>query len=425
MGGDGKGGWKGGGGGQKRKYWESTGRRHAFKILCPESLINGIMGKGGARKDQLQEETYCRLVFSNREEYFPGTRYRVLCIYGDDPGSIGAVLERVIDRIIECGDHEQRGSHWAEGDFTGKETGEYVLRALISVRMSGAVIGTKGSNIQAIRDENRAKIFIEKNILHGHQMMRVIATPDGLRSATARLNECVQTENEGEEFQQWAAVKTFPDEEGSSYGKGKAAGGKGSGKLIWKGGGGGGDHGNAQPHRGGVGGAGQEPRWQEHSGGKGANGFVAPVPPDDIQGILQALSTTVHDYPSGALDLEYTITCEMPSLKVPSLIGESDEHVDSVMEATGTRISFEDTGNSEDGQQTLFVHGPLLRAYRAHALMMKRYHDAAAEEAAAQEAEAEAEAPSVEDMKDQIAQLQKQLAMAQGQTGGKGKGKKA
>lgn len=427
MGGDGKGGcWKGGG--QKRKHQgdQSSGRKHAFKILCPDALITSVMGKGGVRKDQIQEETSCKLVFSNRDEFFPGTHFRTLCIYGDEPGAILSVIDKVIDHIIECGEHEQRNSHWGDGDFTGKESGEFALRSLISSRMSGAIIGSKGSNIQAIRDENNAKIFIEKQSFSGHYMMRVIATPDGLRSALARLNDCVQSETEGEDFVQWAPVRHFSEEDaGGGKGKGKEVA-KGSGKVPRKGGAAGGEQGHVQPNYGKVATATpalpQGGSWQAPSGAEAANGHADAELPEVDQGVLQALSATISEFPAGALEMEYTLSCEMPSQKVPHLLGENDEHVDSVMESTGTRVAFEDATGSEDGQQTLTINGPLLRVYRAHALMMRRYHEAEAAEAAR---EAEAAEPSVQQLQEQVQQLQKQLMMMQQSTmGGKGKGKK-
>jgi len=421
MGGDGgREGWRGGG--QKRKHWgdQTGGHRHAFKVLCPEPLITSIMGPRGTTKDQIQEETGCRLLFSNRDECYPGTRYRALCIYGDEPGAITSVLERVVDRIVECGEHEQRSPQRGEGDFTGRAGGEYVLRALITGRMSGAVIGPRGSHIQSVRDDCSARVFIEKANFNGHLMMRVIAAVDGLRSALARINECVQKETDGDDFQEWAAIRAFADD-GGSPGKAKGAR-KGGGKGGWRGGKSGSD-GGGEPDSGS-----RARRGLRDSSGEAPNGDVdADLPGVDL-GTLEALSATALEFPSGTLEMEYSLACEMPSQKVPLLIGEDGEHIDGVREATGACVRFEDIHGPEDGQQRLLIQGPLLRVYWAHALMMKRYHDLDAEAAR------EAEEPTVKQLQEQVADLQKQLAQVQSQVavttasgggrGGKGKGRR-
>jgi len=410
MGGDGRrDGWKGGGG-QKRKYGSDLtgGRRHVFKILCPESLITSVMGPRGATKDQIQEETSCKLVFSNRDEYFPGTHYRTLCIYSDEPEAIVSVLDRVVDRLVECGEHERLSSR-GEGDFRGKESGEYVVRALISGKMSGAVIGTKGSNVQAIRHENNARVFIEKPQYNGHQMMRVIAVPEGLRTALARINECIQTETDNDDFSQWASIRSFSDED---CGSGKAKGGKSSGKGSSRGSSGGRAERSRHEERDSQW---QQPQhWDSSNGGwhewDGGYDAEADTPASDIDpSIVQALAATVMEFPPGTIEQECTLTCEMPVQKVPYMLGKTGEHVQLVGETTGARIHFEEPQSADDEQQTLVIHGPLLRAYQAHALMMKRYHEAEAE------ATAEPEAPSVQQLQQQLADLQEQLAKVQSQ----------
>eukprot|EP00429_Kryptoperidinium_foliaceum_P102937 CAMPEP_0176254354 /NCGR_PEP_ID=MMETSP0121_2-20121125/36489_1 /TAXON_ID=160619 /ORGANISM="Kryptoperidinium foliaceum, Strain CCMP 1326" /LENGTH=193 /DNA_ID=CAMNT_0017594161 /DNA_START=44 /DNA_END=621 /DNA_ORIENTATION=+ len=188
----------------------SRSGRHAFKVLCPEPLVSSIMGARGATKDAIQAETGTKLVVSNRDEHFPGTRFRVLVIYSDEATGVLGALDRIVNHIAECAESEKVKPppsfvDTKEGEFLGREPGEVVMRALIPVRASGAIIGAKGANIQAIRDEYQAKVFIDKNNTQGHQVLRLIAQVENLRSVLVRINDCLQEEAHTEAFQEWAA----------------------------------------------------------------------------------------------------------------------------------------------------------------------------------------------------------------------------
>ncbi|CAE7033468.1 Nova1 [Symbiodinium sp. CCMP2592] len=101
---------------------------------------------------------------------------------------------------------------------------------------------------------------------------------------------------------------------------------------------------------------------------------------DPESDLLSALSSTAQGFPAGTLDMEYTITCELPSEKVGLLIGKRGEDVQRIRKMTGTYIHFDPAQDGSDGQ-TLTIRGPLLKVYRAHALLMRRYHETQAEEA--------------------------------------------
>lgn len=436
MGGDGK--WEGGKG-------KKRGRKHAFKLLCPDVLITSIMGPRGTNKDAMEEETGCKIIFSNRDEFYPGTYFRTLCIYSDEPDPIVTVLERVVEHVVQCGEQElQNPPTKGEGDFVGKEEGTYMIRAAVSVRMSGAIIGPKGANVQAIRDESNAKLFIDKNNFLGHQMLKVLAPPDGLRLALTRVNECVQTEAGTEEFMQWAAIRVFSED---GNGEAKAGKGKEKGKEKGK------DKGKEKGKEKGKGkssttsgAAGDELHWNEEDGGHDRSrspyrvhaseddqaawqeggdyagcGGGCGQGPDVDPGMLQALGATCEEFPEGTLEMEYTVTCELPSQKVSALIGKKGENIQKVRRSTGARIHFEEVQGAGESQQTLLIQGPLLRVYKAHALMMRRYHEADMESAPV------AETPSVKQLQEQLEELQRQLMIVQessGKTKGKGKGKK-
>lgn len=269
-------------------------------------------------------------------------------------------------------------------------------------------------------------------------MMRVIAPPEGLRSALVRINECIQTEVIGEEFAEWAAVRAFDqdampmglEEKGSGKtgskhagkaGKGKGKGSKGGEKQGWpeprsrerspwrsKGGKNGED--KAGP---------PESNWEEEGDGQDGNWADGDVVLSE-EDALQKLSETAQEFPDGTLPVDVTLTCALPSDKVPYLQGKDDENIIGIKAITGcTQLRFEEMQELGDGQQNLVIQGPLLRVYKAHLLMMKSYHESEAPEPE----QSQEEQPSVENLQEQLAELQKQLAVVQAQQG-KGKGKK-
>mmetsp|Transcript_39190 Transcript_39190/g.61057 ORF Transcript_39190/g.61057 Transcript_39190/m.61057 type:complete len:374 (+) Transcript_39190:72-1193(+) len=366
MGGADKGGGKGRGMGPRGKY--------AFKVLCPDTLVTCVLGRGGSYKDQLQDESGCKISLSNRDEFFPNSNFRILVVYGPTSESVMMVLEKLVEKVIECGEQELKTMP-AEPEFLGKGPGEFIFRACISEKMFPGLIGTKGSNITAIRHEFNAKVFVDNDRLQGHQLVRVIAEPDGLQKALQRIHDYVQEHVEEDWFPDWTMVRNFdPTErwEGSWQGERE--------RSPRRGGGGGGSWNNAR----------QEKKFSK-----------------DLDGFVQDMSVTASEFSQEYIDAEHIITCDLPKQKVTALIGKKGEYSKKVRAETGTQVTF--GKENEHGLQTLEIKGPLLQCYAAHALMMRRYHET---EPAA---EPEAPAPAADNKAQQIAQLQEQMQKLQEQ----------
>lgn len=379
------GGGDGGKGGQRR----DAGRRYAFKVLCPEPLVSSFMGARGATKDSIQEACNCKLIVSNRDEHWPGTRLRILVIYSDDPSGVVAGLQEIINRIIELGDEEQ-GNWKGEPEFTGKETGEYMFRGIISMKMAGGLIGNGGSNVKAIREENNAKVFIDKSPVQGHQSVKVVAPADGLRSAIARISDCIQQEAHSDWFPEWAAIRSFSGE-ASGY------------DSSW--------HGRDRE---------RSPRRGQEQWNQGWDSGKRAAQTDPTEDVLQAIAATASEFPAESLAMDFTITCDLPTHKVSALIGRHGEHIKQVRRQTGAKIHFEPPAEGTDeGQQSLRIQGPLLSCYTTHALMMKQYHEHDMENQRREEKNAK-----VSELQEQLNQLQDQLRAVQGEPAPvKGKGK--
>lgn len=74
----------------------------------------------------------------------------------------------------------------------------------------------------------------------------------------------------------------------------------------------------------------------------------------------------------------------------------SDLHALSPGKTTGTYVHFDPAQDGMDGQ-TLTIRGPMLKVYRAHALLMKRYHETQTEASCHDKAKAEAMQSNLEE----------------------------
>ncbi|CAJ1431636.1 unnamed protein product [Effrenium voratum] len=249
--------------------------------------------------------------------------------------------------------------------------------------MSSAIIGPKGANARAIREDSGCKVAVDSNIIGGHQLVKLVGEPRGLRVAIAMVNRHIQDQCGSPAYSDWASVKCF-DRSGNpvymppaeTFGKGER----------------GGQHGHASHTS-------QEREDRERTP-RGQGGpcdlclrlddplIRLPVRPTSLKqpesevdaALLDALSQTATAFPPGGLDIEYTITCELPSEKVGLLIGRKGEDVQRIRKSTGTYVHFDPVQDGAEGQ-TLVIRGPLLQVYRAHALLMRRYHETQAEAA--------------------------------------------
>ena len=123
--------------GSGKRWSDPKDLPHAFKVLCPEELVACLMGSGGRVKDALQEETGARLVVSQRDEYFPGTRLRILSIFHQNADGIATVLSRILDRIVECAEQRPDASTGVAGEPDFKDDrGEFVIRVAVSPAMA-------------------------------------------------------------------------------------------------------------------------------------------------------------------------------------------------------------------------------------------------------------------------------------------------
>lgn len=284
--------------GSGKRWADPRDLPHAFKVLCPEELVSSLMGHGGRVKDQLQEETGARLVVSQRDEYFPGTHFRILTIFHEGSEGVFSALARIVDRVVECADRERTlAPTGGEADFLGKDPNSFVFRVAVSPKMAGSIIGSRGAKVKQIREEAKAVISINSDIQLDHQQLKVMATPDGITTALRRINECVQEESgrDTSAFQQWAFA-TFP------------RGGDAGPPPHWE----------REPER---------ERERERSPRRQQRPPEGDPNKENIDGALGIIDRACMEFPPGTLDEEFVITCEMPKDKVSAMIGKHGVHI--------------------------------------------------------------------------------------------------
>lgn len=388
--------------------------RYALKVLCNDELTKALLGAKGRKKDEIQELSQARLVFSNKGDYFPNSQYRVLVIYAEENECILRALEPIVHMLFECGDKERQSPQASIADMVGKEHGEYIVRLAISKQTSTVLIGPSGSNIKKVRADAGIKLFVENETVHDHQMVRVIGQPDAILAGLEKVNQYVQMDVGSDAYYEWSQLVNFGElgwsKEASPHPKDRESRPSWEAKWepapAWK---------TVPPPP--AAGAREAPvdtfvDYRRASGSTAAPGFDETTGVEGVDQIVEA----VKSMPPGTSDAEYSISFLLPE-GCDSI--EFHQHLEQVTGAT-IRDDNEDRGN---GERRVDLQGPLMGIYAAHLLMIKRAVDLEREQREEAEGRGNSEGqPSVEDMQQQVLELQRQLKEAQGGDGG-GKGK--
>jgi len=177
----------------------------------------------------------------------------------------------------------------------------------------------------------------------------------------------------------------------------------------------------AQPRRG-------EPQYWEPRNGYPEEGHEGPSGErrqDGIEWFADLAEQVPHDY----LELDYCISCSLPSAKCGALIGRRGEHVAEVQRVTGASVSVskKDPHEGMDAYRTVSITGQLLSVYAAHMLLMRHYNDEEDQYRRSQDSggkgDGKGEGPPVlEDLQRQLTELSEELTRVRS-SAGSGKGR--
>mmetsp|Transcript_21810 Transcript_21810/g.47822 ORF Transcript_21810/g.47822 Transcript_21810/m.47822 type:complete len:371 (-) Transcript_21810:99-1211(-) len=320
---------------------EGPKMKYCLKVLIPDVFASFLLRDKGSLKDELQQESESRLVFSNKGDFFPDTQLRVLGVYSDVSDGVTRALDLILGKMREhCAEDESVRRQPPPGcEMVGKEEGELILRLVLSREMTGLLIGSQGANIKELRRDSGCKINIRDDAVAAHRLTTLMGSPEQLQMALQKLAENMKTEaeTESEEFQHYQRVINF-GEEGAGWGYGKGGPGPGHGGSA-KGGG-----------------------YPPHSN-------FGP----NVSGGLGFLGQDLDSMPPGTAELPYSISCALPAQLVPALIGRSGDFIRSIEERTGAKVDIAREG--VEGYRKMECIGPLVCIYAAHSLMMHRLQE--------------------------------------------------
>jgi len=314
--------------------------KYCLKALIPDVLASYLLRDKGTLKDELQQESGSRFVFSNKGDFFPDTQLRVLGVYSDLPDGVTRALDLIVGKMTELSEDERSRQAPPGCEMVGKE-GELILRVILSREMTGLLIGSQGAKIKELRRDSGCKINIRDEAVAGHRLATFAGTAENLIQALHQVAENMKTEAETEsgEFQHYLRVINFGEEEGGGWGY-EAAGNYGG-------------------HSGG--------------GGKGGGYHGHPSFGGKAGGGLQILGQELDAMPPGTAELPYSISCALPAQLVPALIGRSGDFIRTIESKTGAKVDIAREGT--DGYRKMECIGPFTSIYAAHSLMMHRLQE--------------------------------------------------
>jgi len=218
---------------------------HAFKVLCPEQMVAKMMGNQGAAVHQIESRTGSHLQFSPRGEYYPDTRLRVLTVHAPDVGLVMDALASVVEQVVARADEEHATAKGrAAGEFLDS-SGKLIIRCALSKAAAGAIIGSKGERVKALRDRTGAGVDIAREVIDSHQLCTLSGSREQLLSVLDELNATVQEDVDTPWFAEWA------EQRGIVAVAVDGAGPRRPSRGLSAGGGGGGGGGPAPPPKGG------------------------------------------------------------------------------------------------------------------------------------------------------------------------------
>lgn len=163
-----------------------------IRFLIPNSRFGAIIGKGGSRIREIQEESNARL--TAKAEILPNSGERILEMTGA-PDKINIATNHVCLSLLDhsnrpCYDRPYRPENAHRKSSRYMETRTFFC----PISKVGPMIGRKGNRINRIRTEAHCKINIEESIGGGDRPFVVIGNPHDVDHAIRSLEAALRRE---------------------------------------------------------------------------------------------------------------------------------------------------------------------------------------------------------------------------------------
>lgn len=133
---------------------QKVDNRTRIKFLVPVYTAGAIIGAKGAEISKLKTETQTQVHLSEAQEFFPGTRERIVVVTGMEEN----VLE-VFKRIGHTLRTEEIPSKETDrGDRAEKR--RKTMKCLVPASIAGKIVGKKGETVQKMQNEHSVKIDV-------------------------------------------------------------------------------------------------------------------------------------------------------------------------------------------------------------------------------------------------------------------------
>lgn len=139
--------------GQYTKH-QKVDNRTRIKFLVPVYTAGAIIGAKGAEINKLKSETNTQVHLSEAQEFFPGTRERIVVVTGMED-SVVEVYSR-ISNTLRTEEIPKKESE--RGDRAEKR--RKTMKCLVPASIAGKIVGKKGETVQKLQNEHSVKIDV-------------------------------------------------------------------------------------------------------------------------------------------------------------------------------------------------------------------------------------------------------------------------
>ena len=133
---------------------QKVDNRTRIKFLVPVYTAGAIIGAKGAEISKLKSETNTQVHLSEAQEFFPGTRERIVVVTGME-GNVLEVFKRISNTLRT---EEIPFKETDRGDRADKR--RKTMKCLVPASIAGKIVGKKGETVQKLQNEHSVKIDV-------------------------------------------------------------------------------------------------------------------------------------------------------------------------------------------------------------------------------------------------------------------------